>query len=205
MKRTALIPAFNEAGSIGEVVSEVEEYVDRVLVVDDGSTDGTAEVSREVGAEVVEHEVNEGYLGALRTGFRKVEGGVVVTLDADGEMDPRFVPDLVEPVESGEADLVLGRRGEIPRASERFLSFVAGLFVDAEDTGTGFRALRGELARRMELRGVCPCGTFVLEAADLGAEISEVPVVNRSARGHRGVAWRHFFQFWYVLGYGVRK
>ncbi len=199
MKTAAVIPAYDEEERIGDVVREAREYVDEVLVVDDGSADSTAEAARESGAEVIEHGENRGYLRALRTGFRSVEADVIVTLDADGEMDPSYIPVLVEPIESGEADLVLGSREEVPRVSERLLSALAGLRLDVSDTGTGYRALTCDLAKRMELEGVCPCGTFVLEAKKLGAEILEVPVVNRKIRKPKGVAWKHFLQFWYLV------
>ncbi len=199
METVALIPAYNEGERIGDVVREIREYVDRVLVVDDGSEDGTVEIAREAGAEILTHEENRGYLEALKTGFRSVDADVVVTLDADGEMDPGFIPDLVEPIEGGEADLVMGRRSEVPRLSERFLSRLAGFVVDVSDTGTGYRAIRGELAGQMELHGVCPCGTFVLEAERLGAEVVEVPVENREVDKPKGSAWKHIIQFWHVL------
>lgn len=201
MKTIALIPAHNEGERVGDVVRELNEYVDRIIVVDDSSSDDTAEAAREAGAEVVTHEENRGYLEALKTGFRKIDDeDVVVTLDADGEMDPSYIPHLLGPIERGEADLVLGRRGEVPRISERFLSSLAGLSVDVSDTGSGFRALRGELAKGLELRGVCPCGTFVIEAHRLGAEIVEVPVEMRAIQKRRGIAWKHLLQFLYLLG-----
>lgn len=199
MKAFALIPAHNEADRIGEVVREVSGFVDHVVVVDDGSEDRTGEEAREAGAEVLTHDENRGYLQALRTGFQNVESDVIVTLDADGEMDPGYIPDLIRPVAEGNVDLVLGRRKSVPRISERFLSLLAGLSTDVSDTGSGYRALRTDLARKMDLKGVCPCGTFVLEAEKLGSETIEVPVETRRVEGSRKIAWRHFVQFWHVL------
>ncbi len=199
METVALIPAFDEADGISEVVKEVSEYVDDVLVVDDGSHDKTAEVSEEAGARVVRHERNRGYLRSLETGFSESDADVVVTLDADGEMDPSHIPKLLKPVENDDADLVIGKRRSVPRISERFLSSLAGLSTDISDTGSGYRALRTVIAREMDLKGLCPCGTFVLEAEELGARIVEVPVETRGIEGSRNVAWKHFFQFWYVL------
>lgn len=195
----AVVPAYNEEARIGGVVEEVSDYVDRIVVVDDGSSDGTAGVARDAGADVIVQERNRGYLEALRTGFTNLEGEAVVTLDADGEMDPGFIPDLLRPIHEEKADLVLGKRDDVSRLSERFLSWLAGLRVDASDTGTGYRALDSGLAERMELSGVCPCGTFVLEARTLGAEILEVPIENRDIAKPRRIAWKHFVQFWHVL------
>ncbi|KXA96080.1 hypothetical protein AKJ37_06070 [candidate division MSBL1 archaeon SCGC-AAA259I09] len=198
MRTVAVIPAYNEESRIGGVIEEVKDFVDRVIVVDDGSGDRTGEVAEEYGADVVRHETNSGYLKALKSGFRNSDEEVIVTLDADGEMDPSYIPELVEPIRKGEASLVLGVRKRVPRVSERFLSALSGLKVDVSDTGTGFRAIRGELARTLELHGVCPCGTFVLEAEKLGAGIAEVPVETREVEKPKRVAWKHFIQFWHV-------
>ncbi|KXB07189.1 hypothetical protein AKJ52_00750 [candidate division MSBL1 archaeon SCGC-AAA382C18] len=199
MKTVAVVPAYDEEDRIGDVVKEVSGFVDRVFVVDDGSTDGTMEYARGAGAEVLTHGENRGYLEALKTGFQNVDADVFVTLDADGEMNPRYIPDLLEPIIGGEADLVMGARRDIPRFSEKILNSIAGLKTDISDTGTGYRAIRASLAKEMELRGVCPCGSFVLEAVDLGADIVEVPVMNRGVEKPRGVAWKHFIQFFYIL------
>lgn len=203
METVAVIPAYNEEDSISSVVKETKKFVNRVVVVDDASTDCTARVSKEAGAEVIEHEKNKGYLATLKTGFRSVDADIIVTLDADGEMDPAFIPKLIEPIEERRATLSLGRREKVPRVSERFLSFIAGPLVDVKDTGTGYRALKKNLAEKMELRGLCPCGTFVLEASRHGADIVEVPVVNRQIKKPRGIAWRHLVQVWYVLVEGL--
>lgn len=200
MQTVALIPAYNEESRVGDVVREVKDYVDRVIVVDDGSTDSTANAARKASAEVFAHGINRGYLESLRTGFERInDATITITLDADGEIDPGYIPDLVRPVEEDEADLVLGRREHIPRLSERFLNSFAGLSVDIEDTGTGFRAISSDLAKRMDLVGVCPCGTFVLEAKKLGGRIAEVPIRSRKVEKTRGIAWRHFLQFWYLV------
>lgn len=199
MQVSAVIPAYNEERSISRVIGEVKEYVNEVLVVDDGSTDRTAKASQRAGAEVLVHENNQGYLEALKTGFKNSECDVIVTLDADGEMSPEYIPALLEPIENDEADLVLGRRESIPRLSERFLSSVANLSVGVHDTGSGFRAIRVELAKAMNLSGVCPCGTFVLEAKELGGRITEIPIRNIESGKPKVVAWKHFVQLFYVL------
>lgn len=197
---TVLIPAFEEADRIGAVVAAlVERYP--VLVVDDGSSDETETVASHAGARVVRHEENRGYLAALRTGVRAIETPVVVTLDADGEHDPADVPAVAAPVLEDEADLVFGARETIPRPSERLLSWLANRHpdVDVRDTGTGFRAMRTTLARRLELDGACPCGTLALEAASLDARIAAVPIETRPVEKPRGIAWRHARQLVVVL------
>lgn len=106
------IPAYDEAGTIGDVVEAALRYADEVLVVDDGSTDGTTQAARDAGATVVEHETNGGYGAALRTAFEEAarrEVSNLVVLDADGQHEPADIPKLVDRVEAG-ADVVIGSR-----------------------------------------------------------------------------------------------
>ncbi len=199
MKVSVVIPAYNEESRIGEVIKETKRHADRVLVIDDGSTDRTANISGEFGAEVVAHKRNKGYLETVKTGFHRVNENIVVTIDADGENDPEDIPRLVGPIRRGEADLVLGKREHVPRLSERFIDFLAKFVVKVSDTGTGFRALRADLAKKLELEGRCPCGTFVLEVARLGGRIREIPVRVRKIDKPRKIAWKHGLQIFYVL------
>lgn len=109
----AVIPAYNEAGTIASVVRSVNPYVDEVLVVDDGSSDGTADIAREAGATVIEHETNRGYGAALNTAFEAAferSASTLVTLDADGQHDPNDVSKLLQTLEETGADIVIGSR-----------------------------------------------------------------------------------------------
>ena len=103
---TALLPAYNEEVSIGSVVLRTRAYADRVVVIDDGSSDHTAEVAALAGAEVLRHLKNQGKGAALKTGFSSLNGdAVIVTIDTDGQHDPADIPRLVEPILRGEADM----------------------------------------------------------------------------------------------------
>lgn len=197
---TVLVPAFNEAGRIGATVGELTPTYD-VLVVDDGSSDGTAAEARRAGARAIEHPTNRGYIAALKRGFRAASAEVVVTFDADGEHRPEAIPALVEPVRQDELDLVLGARPAVPRPSERLLDRLARLRVDVADTGTGFRAIRRSLALELELETACTCGTLVLEAAANGARIGDVRAETRPVDKPRGIAWKHGVQLLHVLRY----
>ena len=89
MKTIAIIPAYNEEIGIGSITLNVQRYVDHVLVVDDGSSDSTADIAELAGAEVIRHHQNQGKGAALRTGFSRVDGyDAVVTIDADGQHNP---------------------------------------------------------------------------------------------------------------------
>lgn len=132
---TAILPAYNEEVSIGSVVLRTRKYADRVIVIDDGSLDNTAEVAEMAGAEVIRHPQNMGKGAALKTGFEALSdlrneaylhlsGGkdqessfqsqngtkVIVTIDTDGQHDPADIPKLVEPILKDEADMVNGSR-----------------------------------------------------------------------------------------------
>jgi glycosyltransferase involved in cell wall biosynthesis len=196
---SVVIPAYNEAARIGPVVRAALPHADEVLVVDDGSEDDTGQVAAQAGARVL-RQTNAGYIAAIKRGFREAQGDVVVTMDADGEHRAEDIPRLVAPILNGEADLVLGARPHIARPSERFLNWLAGLRVrGVHDTGTGSRALRRELAVRLELEGRCICGVSVLEPVALGARVTEVPIELRSVAKPRRIAWFHLSQVYYVL------
>ena len=111
----AAIPAYQAAASVGDVVRRTREVLPEVLVVDDGSSDATAEAARGAGAELVAHPVNRGKGAALVTAFRALFARgceAVVTLDADGQHLPEEIPKLLEAARGG-ADLVLGTRDHL--------------------------------------------------------------------------------------------
>lgn len=198
MELSVIIPAYNEAERIAPVVRDALEYADEVLVVDDGSADGTASVARAAGARVIRQE-NAGYIAAIKHGFREAQGEILVTMDADGEHRAEDIPRLVEPILKDEVDLVLGARLHIARPSERFLNWLTSFRVEVSDSGTGFRALRRDLALKLELDGRCICGISVLEPEALGARIAEVPIELSEIAKPRRIAWFHLPQVWYVL------
>ena len=115
MNIIGIIPAYNEEGKVGDVVKRALDHVDGVLVIDDGSVDGTVIVSKEAGAEVVSNGRNLGLGLTIRRGYTEaLERGadVVVQLDADGQYDPAEIPKLIGPIIEGRADMVLGSRLE---------------------------------------------------------------------------------------------
>jgi glycosyltransferase involved in cell wall biosynthesis len=198
MDVSVIIPAYNEAARIGPVIRAARQYADEVLVVDDGSADETGMVAEAAGARVV-RQANAGYIAAVKRGFREAWGEIVVTMDADGEHRADDIPRLVAPIRDGVADLVLGARSHVARPSERFLNWLTNFRVRVHDSGTGFRALRRELAVRLQLEGRCICGVSVLEPVALGAHIVEVPIELVHVEKPRRIAWYHLAQLLYVL------
>jgi len=151
MKVLVAIPAKDEKLTIGTVVVLSKQYGD-VLVIDDGSEDGTAKVAELSGAKVLRHEVNLGKAEALRSAFKyAIENGydVVVCLDADGQHDPCDIPRLLEPIIKDEADLVIGSRflrKNVPKYrifGQKVLDVLTNFAseVKVTDSQSGFRAL----------------------------------------------------------------
>ena len=195
----ALVPAFNEARRIAATLAALAPWVDQMIVIDDGSCDATAEIARKAGAVVLTNAHNQGYLAALRRGIAEARADIIVTVDADGEMPVELIPRLVEPIRNGLADMVQGHRNRIVRPSERLLTWLAALKGPVGDSGTGFRAIRTDLARRLQLNGACICGTLTLEVLALGGRVQEIDIELRQIGKPRRIAWFHVRQFFYLL------
>src|SRR5215212_6895326 len=198
-----LIPAYNEADSLAWVLDRIPPAVcgveTRVLVVDDGSRDGTPEVAAEHGAVVARHLINRGGGAALRTGYRLLadsEARIVVTLDADGQHLPSEMERLVEPVISGEVAVAHGSRvlGEAEPNHysrelgivffNRLVSFITRTKVS--DCSNGYRAVRADVLSQLVLRQEqFHTSEFLIEAIKRDIPAKEVPVtVARRLHGH---------------------
>lgn len=188
---TAIIPAYNEAARIAPVLDETANYVDEVIVVDDGSTDETARVARDRGVHVHRFRENQGYGAALEKGIELAGNKVVVILDADGEHPPEAIPRLVEPIVAGRAHMVQGSRAETPRWSELVITRVCNLVAPVGDSGTGMRALLTEVGREVGIVGPCLCGILALQVHLRGYVIKDVPIRIRAVAKARRVAWHH--------------
>jgi glycosyltransferase involved in cell wall biosynthesis len=187
----ALIAALNEAPNIARVVDGVRPCVSRVLVVDDGSSDGTGETAAAAGATVIRHEVNRGKGAAIRTGIAAALAGDathLLLLDGDGQHDPADAPALIAAARAGRGDFVVGERpfdrATMPgsrywtnRISSRVIS---RYFVGAEvgDAQSGYRLVATEVLRRLRLtgRGYEIETEMLIKAARSGARLARVPV-----------------------------
>ncbi len=189
-----LIPAYNEADNVGQVLDRLPAEVcgieTAVLVVDDGSRDGTDAVARAHGATVARHVVNRGGGAALRTGYRLLsdaEAKIVVTIDADGQHLPEEMPRLVQPVLDGEVAMAHGSRvlGEAEQNTlsrelgivffNKLVSFITRTHVT--DCSNGYRAVRADVLPQLVLRQEqFHTSEFMIEAIKRGVPAKEVPV-----------------------------
>ena len=202
----AVIPAFNEEKSIAKVLLLVKKYVDLVIVGDDGSNDMTGEIARALGAIVIRNDRNRGKGYTLKRLFNEaleLGADVIVALDADGQHDPNYIPKLIEPVISGEADIVIGSRyrgfppDKIPLYRRIGLKII-GLFHKpvirrVKDTQSGYRAYRREvvevLAKELRVQGYGTETEQLFIARKYKWRIVEVPVmityvIGKSSKKH---------------------
>jgi glycosyltransferase involved in cell wall biosynthesis len=187
-----VIPALNEATVIGEVITGLAQHFPLVILVDDGSTDGTSEVARSAGARVVRHGVNLGQGASLRTGIaaalRLPQVQWIVTFDADGQHQSDDAAALMERARQGDVDIVLGTRFGAEKVeagpAKRLLLKAAVLYTRAEtklpltDTHNGLRAMNRGFASSLEIRerGMGHATEILDHVAHSGARWVEVPV-----------------------------
>ena len=189
---TALLPAYNEEISIGRVVLRTKQYADRVIVIDDGSSDRTAEVAALAGAEVLRHSENLGKGAALKTGFESLKSDtVIVTIDTDGQHDPADIPRLVAPILRGQADMVNGSRylngnkKDTPlyrRLGQKVLDVATNINMDGTlsitDSQSGFRAFAWQTRDvfRFGQNGLAIESEMLADAASAVLRIQEVEI-----------------------------
>jgi glycosyltransferase involved in cell wall biosynthesis len=216
VKVTLIVPAYNEAATIAEVLDRVAglELDTQVIVVDDGSNDGTGEIAAARGVQVIRQE-NQGKGAAIRAGIPHVEGEIAVIQDADMEYDPVDIPALIEPIERGLADVVFGSRlsgGRPQRAymfwhlvGNRFLSLLTNVLFNTtlSDMETGYKAFRADVLRDLDLRE----NDFAIEPEITGQickrnlRIYELPIAyyGRTYAEGKKITWRDGFKAIRVL------
>lgn len=196
MRATLIIPALNEAEVIGDVIARVpRDLIAEILVVDNGSSDGTASVAAAAGARVVD-EPRRGYGAACWAGVCALpaDAEAVVFLDGDGSQEPEEIARVLAPLRSDAADFVLGARrfaGGHPLHASLGTRLVAGFVswrygVQVSDIGP-LRAIRADLLRRLRMRDRAfgwPV-EMVVKVAALGGRIAEVPVSHQPRQAGR--------------------
>jgi glycosyltransferase involved in cell wall biosynthesis len=211
-----LIPAYNEEATIAEVLERIGRLgLDaQIVVVDDGSRDRTAAIAEEHGATVI-RQANAGKGAAIRAAITVMDGDIAVIQDADMEYDPAEVPELIEPIVRGVADVVYGSRlrgGKAQRAylfwhlvGNRFLSMLTSVLYNTtlSDMETGYKAFRTDVLRSLDLRedrfGIEP--EITAQICKRRLRVYELPIsyYGRTFAEGKNITWRDGFRAIWVL------
>ena len=222
-----VVPAYNEERTLAKIIEKLFRLPNllEVVVVDDASTDTTAEIAARLASEsslvrLVRHERNRGKSQAVVTGIAATRGDIVVIQDADEEYDSDEIPELIRPILNGVADAVYGSRFLVRRAARvlyfyhyvanKCITFLSNLLtnINLSDVETGYKAFRGDLIRAMILKSTG--FGFELEVtaklAKLNCAIYEVPISyygRTYAQGKKIGAKDAFAAVWYIIRYNL--
>ncbi len=224
---SVIIPCYNEETTIEEIVRQVQATgrAEQIIVVDDGSTDGTREIVGRLdghdGVVVVLHERNQGKGAAVRSGLQHASGDVVLIQDADLEYDPRDFGALLQPIEEGKAKAVYGSRflGGPHRTmffwhmlGNRFLTLITNILFDTilSDMETGYKVFTADIAGGLDLRssgwGFDP--EVTAKILRQGVRIYEVPISYAGREFHEGkkISWRDGLTvLWTLIRYRIAR
>tara|TARA_Y100000590_G_scaffold78565_1_gene87347 strand:+ start:3998 stop:4903 length:906 start_codon:yes stop_codon:yes gene_type:complete len=186
------IPAYNEEKNIARILSKIKKISDTIIVCDDGSTDSTSEIARNNDAIVIRHEKNLGYGSAIRSIFLKAKemnGDILVTFDADGQHQVEDILKVTNPVQDGNADVVIGSRflereiSKVPEYRKFGIKIItkitnASIKENLTDSQSGFRAYSKQVLSDISLteKGMGISTEILIKASAKGMKIAEVPI-----------------------------
>ena len=192
MKKVCVIPAYNEAEHITEVISRVRPFVDEIVVVDDCSSDDTAQLAQAAGATVLKHPINRGQGAALQTGNDYAllkNADIIIHFDADNQFCAEEIPDLIVPITSARAQVALGSRfltkkSKLPASKKNIIMPLARLVnrlffnIKLSDPQSGFRVFSKEAAQKIEIKndGMAHCSEILHQLFKNKLKIEEVPI-----------------------------
>lgn len=192
MKVFVGLPAFNEEKNIAQMIVSLQKNVDGVLVCNDGSSDLTGEIAEKLGAIVINHSKNLGYGAAIKSLFSKAKElnlDVLVTFDADGQHRIQDLNQVLEPIENGDADIVIGSRflgnddSTVPKYRKvgiKTITSISNIAGDLKltDSQSGFRAYNNKAIRSLHLseRGMGISTEILIKSSKIGLSIKEVPI-----------------------------
>ena len=191
MKITIGIPAYNEEKNIASIITKLKNITDSIIVCDDGSSDMTSEISKNLGAIVISHKKNMGYGAAIRTIFQKsveLDSDILVTFDADGQHRIEDVNKILQPLENNEADIVIGSRfldneSKVPNYRKIGIKVItqvtnASLKKKLTDSQSGFRAYNKQALTQISPSemGMGISTEILIKASNKGLRIAEIPI-----------------------------
>ena len=191
MKITIGIPAYNEEKNIAKIIIKLKKITDSIIVCDDGSSDMTSEIAKNLGVIVISHKKNMGYGAAIRTIFEKsaeIGSDILVTFDADGQHRIEDVSRVLHPLENSEADIVigsrfLGKQNNVPNYRKLGIKVItqvtnSSLKTKLTDSQSGFRAYSKQVLSKISLSeiGMGISTEILIKASSRGLRITEVPI-----------------------------
>ena len=191
MKITIGIPAYNEEKNIAKIIIKLKKITDSIIVCDDGSSDMTSEIAKNLGVIVISHKKNMGYGAAIRTIFEKsaeIGSDILVTFDADGQHRIEDVSRVLHPLENSEADIVigsrfLGKQSNVPNYRKLGIKVItqitnSSIKTKLTDSQSGFRAYSKQVLSKISLSeiGMGISTEILIKASSEGLRITEVPI-----------------------------
>jgi glycosyltransferase involved in cell wall biosynthesis len=187
------IPAYNEEKNISEIIKKLQKITNKIIVCDDGSSDSTAKIAKEMGVLVIQHEKNLGYGAAIRSIFlkaREENSESLITLDSDGQHRIEDIQTILKPLQNKEADLVIGSRflnddgKNVPsyrKVGIKILTKLANTSLDQNitDSQSGFRGYSQEIIQNItpSESGMGVSNEILIKASKQGLKIVEVPII----------------------------
>ena len=191
MKITIGIPAYNEEKNIAKIIIKLKKITDSIIVCDDGSSDMTSEIAKNLGVIVISHKKNMGYGAAIRTIFEKsaeIGSDILVTFDADGQHRIEDISRVLHPLENSEADIVigsrfLGKQSNVPNYRKLGIKVItqvtnSSIKTKLTDSQSGFRAYSKQVLSKISLSeiGMGISTEILIKASSKGLRITEVPI-----------------------------
>ena len=191
MKVTIGIPAYNEEKNIAKIITKLKKITDSIIVCDDGSSDMTSEIAKNLGVIVISHKKNMGYGAAIRTIFEKsaeIGSDILVTFDADGQHRVEDISRVLRPLENSEADIVigsrfLGKQSNVPNYRKLGIKVItqvtnSSIKTKLTDSQSGFRAYSKQVLSKISLSeiGMGISTEILIKASSGGLRITEVPI-----------------------------
>lgn len=191
MKIVVGVPAYNEEGNIAKIILKLKKIADEVIVCDDGSKDLTGAISKEMGAILIQHEKNQGYGGAIVSIFKKakeIDADILVTFDGDGQHRIEDLKNIINPINSKLADIVIGSRflgddSNIPKVRKFGIKTITSISntvseLNLTDSQSGFRAYNRKAIENLNLseKGMGISTEILIKASKIGLSIKEIPI-----------------------------